>query len=201
MANKTPHERLYSLWKDIKKRCYNPNFKFYNYYGGRGIHVCDEWLHNPNAFIEWSINNGYREGLQIDRIENDGPYAPTNCRFVTRLVNVRNRSDSTYITIGGETKQIGEWADSVGITAGALRFRVMRRWAESDLLLPLGSNPKQQRIITINGESKRLLEWSNLSGLSATTISDRIKRGWDESELLRPPTNRYAREAYVNNSN
>ena len=81
---------LYSRWLGIKNRCYNVHFKQYKDYGGRGIKVCDEWLYNFKAFYDWSIENGYSQELQIDRINNDGNYEPNNCRWVTRKVNMNN---------------------------------------------------------------------------------------------------------------
>lgn len=82
---------LFKRWQNIKARCYNPKAKRYERYGGRGIVVCDEWLHDFAAFANWAVQSGYLRELQIDRIDNDGPYAPNNCRWVTPLENSRNR--------------------------------------------------------------------------------------------------------------
>ena len=82
---------LYGVWGTMKTRCYNKNRKTYKYWGGKGIIVCKEWLNNPKAFIEWCLENGYKKGLQIDRENNDGNYEPSNCRFVTAIVNVQNK--------------------------------------------------------------------------------------------------------------
>lgn len=81
---------LYNIWTLMKKRCYNENDEYYYVYGGRGIKVCDEWLHNPEIFIEWALDNGWSKGLQIDRENNDGNYEPSNCRFATNQINVLN---------------------------------------------------------------------------------------------------------------
>jgi hypothetical protein len=89
MKKITSH-RLYNIWNGIKVRCYNKNRKDYYRYGGRGIVMCDKWKNNPESFIKWALNNGYRDDLQIDRIDNDGPYSPKNCRFVTHVENMRN---------------------------------------------------------------------------------------------------------------
>lgn len=85
------HHRLYSIWCDIKSCCTNPNVPCYKYYGGRGITICNEWGNNFQSFFEWSIANGYAENLTIDRIDNDGNYTPTNCRWVTMAVQNKNK--------------------------------------------------------------------------------------------------------------
>jgi len=82
---------LHSIWKGMKARCYNNKCEAYKNYGGRGILVCDEWLDNFTTFFEWSLSNGWEVGLEIDRQDNDGNYEPNNCRFVTQLINARNK--------------------------------------------------------------------------------------------------------------
>ncbi len=80
---------LYKSWCDMRYRCNRKENKSYKYYGGRGITVCDEWLMFSN-FKKWALENEYRERLEIDRIDNDGNYEPSNCRFVTHAQNSRN---------------------------------------------------------------------------------------------------------------
>jgi len=82
---------LYGVWRAMKARCYNSNNKKYEYYGGRGIIVCKEWLVDFMNFYSWAIKNGWEKGLQIDRKENDGNYEPENCRFVTSKSNNNNQ--------------------------------------------------------------------------------------------------------------
>ncbi len=91
---------LYRLWGHVKERCDNPKSKSYYRYGGRGIVVCNEWINNPKLFIEWSLENGYKKGLEIDRIDNDKGYSPENCRFVTREINNLNRGLNRNNTSG-----------------------------------------------------------------------------------------------------
>ena len=82
---------LYRVWAGMKARCYNKNSKIYEYYGRRGIKICNEWINNPTDFIFWGLKNGYKLGLDIDRINNNGDYTPDNCRFTTRKININNR--------------------------------------------------------------------------------------------------------------
>src|SRR3990167_2556243 len=91
------HTKLHKVWSSMKKRCLNLNDKGYKNYGGRGITICNEWLEFI-PFRDWAINNGYKEGLQINRINNDGSYEPSNCNFVTSAENCRNRN-TTILTI------------------------------------------------------------------------------------------------------
>lgn len=83
--------RLYHIWQAMKDRCYNNNNKKYKYYGSRGIQVCDGWLHNFQTFFNWAINNGYRDDLTIDRIDVNGNYQPSNCRWADYTTQNRNR--------------------------------------------------------------------------------------------------------------
>ena len=91
--------RLYTIWALMKYRCYNPSRKEYHNYGGRGIKVCDEWLHDSLSFFEWSYKNGYIEGagLTLDRIDVNGNYEPSNCRWVSRKTQCNNKRNKGSI--------------------------------------------------------------------------------------------------------
>jgi hypothetical protein len=106
---------LYMVWKNMKKRCYNSNNKRFKDYGGRDIVVCEEWRDDAGAFITWAENNGWKPGLEIDRIDNNKGYSPENCRFVTprennlnqRLLIASNKSGYRGVSFH---KASGKWA-------------------------------------------------------------------------------------------
>ena len=100
--------RLHHIWLGILYRCSDKNLKYQARYFVRGIRVCDEWKTFEN-FYDWSINNGYREDLTIDRIDNDGNYEPSNCRWVDRKAQNNNRSSNHMISYKGETKNVTQW--------------------------------------------------------------------------------------------
>jgi hypothetical protein len=84
-------KRLRSVRYDMVRRCHKPTDPHFKWYGARGIAVCDEWRHDSDAFIAWAVANGYQQGLEIDRRNNDLGYTPDNCRWVSRRVNTLNR--------------------------------------------------------------------------------------------------------------
>jgi hypothetical protein len=102
--------RLANILHNMKQRCYNPNDSNYPRWGARGITICEEWMRDTRAFVEWAMANGYREGLSIDRIDNNGPYAPWNCRWADWFEQANNRSSSRLITVGDITMSVEEWS-------------------------------------------------------------------------------------------
>ena len=110
--------KLHNLWRCMKQRCYNKNKDNYKWYGGRGISVCDEWLNNFMSFYDWAINNGYKDGLKIDRIDVNKNYCPENCRFITQKEQCRNTRKNKYITYKGIKKCYSEWEEILHIPKG-----------------------------------------------------------------------------------
>lgn len=89
--HKKSNTRLYNIWQKMKQRCSYAGYHAFNHYGGRGIKVCDEWLHNFQSFYYWAMANGYTDSLSIDRIDNDKGYSPENCRWIPFAEQSRNR--------------------------------------------------------------------------------------------------------------
>lgn len=97
------YEPLFNVLSKMHYRCENENHSEYKNYGGRGISVCEEWsMDNAEAFISWAKQNGWRQGLEIDRIDNSRGYSPDNCRFVSRKENCRNRRSNKKVVVNGE---------------------------------------------------------------------------------------------------
>lgn len=90
---------IYRVWKNIKTRCYCKTHRCYRAYGGRGITVCNEWLFNFKFFADWCLSNGYKYGLEIDRVDRDKGYTPYNCRFITRRLNLKRQNKENIPTI------------------------------------------------------------------------------------------------------
>lgn len=135
--DKTP--RLYRIWNCMKTRCYNKNREDYKYYGGRGISVCTEWEHDFVAFREWALSNGYDDSLTLDRIDPDGNYCPSNCRWATAKEQGNNQRRTIFLEIGGVRKTLTQWADDVGMPRNRIYSRYYRGERGHDLIRPVVS--------------------------------------------------------------
>lgn len=120
--------KLYKSWAHMKERCLNPNCKSYKNYGARGITICEDWLEFEN-FNQWAINNGYKKGLTIDRIDNNGDYKPSNCRWVNRKKQNNNRRDNVILEFNGKKKTLAQWAEELNINYSTLHSRIYTGWS------------------------------------------------------------------------
>lgn len=134
--------KLYGVWRTMRSRCYLKSTKSYKDYGGRGIRVCADWKNSYESFRNWSTSHGYRDGLTIDRTENNKNYTPENCTWNDRQEQCNNKRNNHWVTIAGETHTLAQWRRSNGLTRGALEGRLQRGWDEDKLLVPsqLGNN-------------------------------------------------------------
>jgi hypothetical protein len=125
---------LYKRWSSMKERCFRKTHVHYKNYGGRGITVCDEWKNSFEAFRDWALNNGYEKGLQLDRIDNDGNYEPSNCRWATRTRQANNRRTNKYIEHNGERLTFAEWSQRLGASTNIVDKRMLEGWSEIDAI-------------------------------------------------------------------
>lgn len=140
------YTRIYKLWLSIKNRCYNPKKNNYKHYGGRGITMCEEWKNNFMSFHDWAFANGYDENVKrgectIDRIDTNGNYEPSNCRWVTQKEQANNKRNNVLLTYKGNTHTAQQWAEILDIKYITLITRLKRGWSvEKTLTTPLMNN-------------------------------------------------------------
>lgn len=133
-THRDTNTHLYGIWCSMKARCYNKNTKYYDRYGGRGIDICDQWKNDYESFKDWSVKNGYSDGLSIDRINNDRGYSPDNCRWISMKEQANNRSSNRLITFQGETHNLTEWAEILNINPKTLFTRLYNGWSVERML-------------------------------------------------------------------
>ena len=122
------HTRLYTIWNNMRDRCRRPKNSNYFNYGGRGIYVCKEW-NDYITFKKWALDNGYKDNLSIDRIDVNGNYEPSNCRWATIQEQANNKRTSRKITHNGETHTITEWNKIKGYKRGLIADRIAKGWS------------------------------------------------------------------------
>lgn len=138
--SKKEKDRLYMVWSNMRNRCFNKNNKGFKHYGFRGIGVCLEWAFFYK-FKEWALNNGYKPGLSIDRIDVNGDYEPSNCKWTTCREQANNRTNNHHLTWKGKTQTIAEWEREFGWCYNSLRTRISNGWSTEKAL----STPMKQR--------------------------------------------------------
>jgi hypothetical protein len=141
--------RLYYVWLAMRNRCYRPGVNGYENYGGRGIEVCNEWKQSYEAFRDWSLSHGYKQGLQIDRIDNDGNYSPQNCRWVTHYKNMQNTRKNKKVYFHGKWQTRSEIADTYHISKRLFKDRLAHGWSVEEALYyepHIGNNQNLRRI-------------------------------------------------------
>ena len=122
--------RIYDIWCAMKQRCYYKKNSYYPNYGGRGIKVCDEWLEDFMNFYNWAMKNGYDDTLSIDRIDVNGNYEPSNCRWTTIKEQANNTTRNRYIEYNGKIKTLSQWADELGVNYSTLRTQTTKHTLE-----------------------------------------------------------------------
>lgn len=150
-ANGESGTHLYKVWIAMRRRCNNPNNTDYASYGGRGIKVCSKWNEDFLTFRDWANTHGYDSRLKLDRKNNNGPYSPKNCQWITHKLNCRNRRNSVYLTAFGETKTLAEWAEDnrCVVKEDTLRKRYKFGWEPTACIVePIALNQHTRKGIT-----------------------------------------------------
>lgn len=123
--------RIHGVWASMMNRCYMKSHHAYGGYGGRGIFVCERWHSIENFFADMGHAP---KGSSIDRIDNDGPYSPENCRWATRAEQAKNRRNNRMITIEGRTQCLRDWCREYGRHFATARQRMLRGWTPEEAL-------------------------------------------------------------------
>lgn len=131
-THKMRNHPLYNTWTGMINRCYWSRHNRSKHYKGKGIVMCDDWRKSFEKFMYWAINNGWKEWLSIDRIDNDGNYCPENCRWATAKEQSRNRSSNIWLTIDGISKIAVEWSEQAGTSSATIHNRLKRGWAHKE---------------------------------------------------------------------
>ncbi len=141
--------RLYVIWNHMIRRCEKPNNASYADYGGRGISVCKEW-HDSSAFIEWALENGYRDNLTIERIDVNGNYEPSNCKWITKSEQGKNTRRNVRISLNGRVETLADWARIINIPYATIESRYLRGLPPKDILFKgrfkTGTKPKEKEV-------------------------------------------------------
>ena len=181
--------RIYNIYSSMKNRCNNPNEKSYPNYGGRGITICKEWNDNFHSFFDWAMANGYRDDLTIDRIDVNGNYEPSNCRWADINVQANNTRKNRFITFNGKTKTLQQWSIETGIPRTDISNRLSYGWSlDKALTMKPNSYRKNSKYITYNGETHNIKEWADILGMNVSTLSRRINIShWDIEKAFETP--------------
>lgn len=136
--------RLHTIWHSMYCRCNYPTTNGYKNYGGRGIKICKEWQEFIN-FHDWAVANGYFDNLTLDRIDIDGDYEPSNCRWETPKNQSNHKSNNVYYSFEGETKTAKQWCDKFKINPTTFHDRIKRGWT-IEQALTISAKGKQRKI-------------------------------------------------------
>ena len=181
--------RLYLEWKNMLLRCNTPSHKSYKDYGGRGISVCSQWHEFP-TFKDWALANGYNDDLFIDRIDVNGNYEPSNCRFVDMVTQCNNRRSSKFLTYQGKTLSHAQWARELGLSRSVIHQRAKRGLPVEEILRTekhahRGEN-HHQKLITFNGVTMNQKQWAEKIGITPTSLMRRLRVMSIEQALTQP---------------
>lgn len=180
------HQRLYRQWYTMRRRCYDPKFICYRYYGAKGVKVCDEWRTCYEAFQTWALSHGWRKDLTLDRIDCNGDYEPANCRWLTIAEQQCNRlSWNIPVTIDGVTDLAGHWADKFGVRRSLAYHRIrVKHW---DPVRAVTTPVRRQKVtvVELDGERHSVFAWARLLGVGRAWIYQQMKLGHRPLDIIK----------------
>lgn len=151
---------LYKILAGMKQRCYNPKLKSYKVYGGKGIRICEEWLNDKDSFVTWALQNGYKEGLTIDRIDCNKNYCPENCRWISFSDNAKYKSSTHMIQVDGEVHSGRDWAILLNVSDNIIN-KIYKKYGE-DVTIRFIKARKENPFKKINYPTESWLEVYNI---------------------------------------
>lgn len=181
-------ESIYAIWLGILSRCRNKNNIYYNYYGGRGITVCDRWLKFENFLKDMGDRPN---GMSIDRIDVNGNYEKSNCRWATWKEQANNKRTNTFLTFNNKTQTLAMWANETGINAETIAYRLKNKWTIDSALTTAVRGSVDSPLsthVTYQGEIFSLTELAEKYGLNRGTLSNRLVSGWGIEAAVTTPT-------------
>lgn len=188
----------YKLWANIKSRCTNSNATGFKNYGGRGIRVCERWYYSFENFLEDMGQKPFR-GATIERIDNNGDYEPSNCRWANKSEQCSNKRNNRILRFNGIDATLTEWSRATGMCRETIARRLDSGWSVDDALTIEPHEPKMSgykwnvtnplaRKVIIGGSEKTLDEWSRDYGINYRTVLNRINNmGMDPVDALQKP--------------
>lgn len=177
---------LYSRWYTMRRRCYDPKFIVYRYYGGKGIGVCEEWRNDYLAFQRWALGHGWKKNLTLDRIDPHGNYSPDNCRWITLSEQQCNRAEwNIPVTVNGETRLAGHWADRNRIPRSLVFARIRRLGWDPEKAVTTPSSHNGKRPLTVDGETKTIYAWAKELGVQRSWLYVKIRNAGNPADVIR----------------
>ena len=171
VRHRESHTPLHNVWCGINNRC-----RHHKRYAGRGIAICEEWALYEN-FRDWAINNGYEEGLTIERIDVNGDYCPENCKWIPLAEQARNRTTTKWVEYNGVKMSLAEAAEKAGLPYKQVHFRIKKGWSVYDAL----HTPLQNQKSELHKKCDKL-------GLNYHIVYNRIYvYGWSEEDAFNIP--------------
>lgn len=165
----------YKTWIGIKQRCTNPNSSVWERYGGRGITICEEWLHDFDAFYK-HIGKAPTLKHTVDRIDNNRGYEPGNVRWATRKEQSNNLRSNTWIEYDGKRMTWAQWAEYLDVPYNLLLTRVKKKLPLEEVLQPR-INDERNALVEVDGKAMSLREWEKVTGIKYQTLYARWKAG------------------------